>query len=203
MVLEQLSLARDKRSNQVTFRKAINRLGRLLAYEFLRTLETESYAIETPLSKTVGERIRENDRIVIILILRAAIPFVEGMYKMLPMARTGIISAWRGEPPKWKVEITYTKLPTIRRSDIVIIADPMLATGHTTKEVAKRVMRSGKPKRLVVFSVISTMEGIKYVHKAFPSTEFYTCAVDPQLDSRGYTVPGLGDAGDRSFGSPV
>jgi uracil phosphoribosyltransferase len=203
MVLEQLSLARDKRSSQVAFRKAINRLGRSLAYEFLRTLKTKTYKLETPLAKTTGERIKGTDKIVIVLILRAAIPFVEGMYKMLPMAQTGIISAWRGEAPQWKVEIRYSKLPTITRNDIVIIADPMLATGHTTKEVVKRIIRAGRPKRLVVFSVIATMKGITYVHRAFPQTEFYTCAVDPELDTAGYIVPGLGDAGDRSFGPPT
>ncbi len=202
MVVEQLALARDRRTNQVAFRKAIYRLGRLMAYEFLRTLDTEESAVETPLGRAKGGKVKGKDKIVIILVLRAAIPFVEGMYKNFPMARTGVISAWRGKAPEFPIEVTYSKIPQIRRDDVVIIADPMLATGHTLLEVARRVMKQGRPKRLAFFSVISTMEGIGHVAEAFPRAEFYTCAVDPTLDEHGYIVPGLGDAGDRSFGAP-
>jgi uracil phosphoribosyltransferase len=202
MVLEQLTLARDRRTNQVAFRKAIYRLGRFLAYEFLRTMETEKLRIETPLEETAGYKVKGNDKIVIIMVLRASIPFVEGMYKNLPLARTGVISAWRGKPPDFPIEINYAKIPTIHSDDVVIIADPMLATGHTLLEVAKKVMAKGKPKRLVFFSVLSTMQGINYVHERFPKAEFYTCGVDPELNDHGYIVPGLGDAGDRAFGSP-
>jgi len=203
MVLEQLSLARDRRMNQVAFRKAIFRLGRLLAHEFLRTFETQEFQIETPLGQTTtGYKIKGNDRIEIILVLRASIPFVEGMYKELPMARTGVISAWRGKAPDFKIEVSYAKIPNINPDDVVIIADPMLATGHTLVEVAKAVLQKGKPKRLVFFSVIATMDGIRHVANAYPEGEFYTCAIDPKLDEHGYIVPGLGDAGDRAFGAP-
>lgn len=202
MVMEQLALARDQRTNQIAFRKAIYRLGRYLAYEFLRTMETARVNVKTPLGMAPGRRVKGNDKVVIILVLRAAIPFVEGMYKDLPMARTGVISAWRGRAPKFHIQVSYAKIPEIRGDDVVIIADPMLATGHTLLEVARRVSNEGKPKRLVFFSVISTMQGINHVAKAFPRAEFYTCAVDEGLDEHGYIVPGLGDAGDRSFGAP-
>jgi uracil phosphoribosyltransferase len=203
MVSEQLTLARDRSSNQVVFRKAIFRLGRLMAYEFLRSLETTSFPIETPLGRTTGHRVKGKDKIVIIMVLRASIPFVEGMYKMLPLARTGVISAWRGKGPRFAVEVNYAKVPKIHPDDVVIIADPMLATGHTLVEVAKRVIEKGKPKRLAFFSVISTAEGVQAVAEKYPEAEFYTCAVDPLLDEHAYIVPGLGDAGDRSFGSPT
>jgi uracil phosphoribosyltransferase len=202
MVMEQLSLVRDKRTSQVAFRKAIYRLGRFMAYEFLRTMESEEYTVETPLGPAKGGQIKGRDKIVIILVLRAAIPFVEGMYKNFPMARTGVVSAWRGKPPAFPIEVNYAKIPQIGRDNVVVIADPMLATGHTLKEVAKRVMKQGRPKRLVFFSVIATKHGIDYVAKEFPRAEFYTCAVDPRLNDHGYIVPGLGDAGDRSFGAP-
>jgi uracil phosphoribosyltransferase len=202
MVMEQLTLARDRRTNQVAFRKAIYRLGRFMAYEFLRTMETSRGDVATPLGKAPGGKVKGNDKVVIILVLRAAIPFVEGMYKNLPMARTGVISAWRGKAPKFPIEVSYVKIPTIRRDDVVIIADPMLATGHTLLEVARRVSKEGRPKRLVFFSVISTMTGIRHVARFFPHAEFYTCAIDPGLDEHGFIVPGLGDAGDRSFGAP-
>ncbi len=202
MVIEQLTLARDKKTNQVAFRKAIFRLGRIMAYEFLRTMETQATEVVTPLGKAAGGRVKGNDKIVIILVLRASIPFVEGMYKNFPMARTGVISAWRGKPPKFPIEVNYAKIPKIKDDDVVIIADPMLATGHTLVEVARRVAKQGRPKRLVIFSAISTKQGIEYVAKVFPRAEFYTCAIDPTLDEDGYIVPGLGDAGDRSFGTP-
>jgi len=203
MVLEQLTLARDRRTNQVAFRKAVFRLGRILSYEFLRKTETQRLEIRTPLGRTVGHRVKGKEKVVIIMVLRAAIPFVEGMYKNLPMARTGVISAWRGQPPDFPIEVTYAKIPDIHRDDVVIIADPMLATGHTLLEVAKRVVSKGRPKRLVFFSVIATMQGIKHVSRRFPTAEFYTCGIDPKLDGQGYIVPGLGDAGDRSFGPPT
>lgn len=202
MVTEQLSLVRDKGTNQVAFRKAIYRLGRMMAYEFLRTLETRVFTVETPLGPAEGGRVKGNDKIVIILVLRAAIPFVEGMYKNFPMARTGVISAWRGKPPDFPIEVNYAKIPEISEDDVVVIADPMLATGHTLREVARRVAKEGHPKRLVFFSVIATRQGIDYVARDFPNAEFYTCAVDPALNDHGYIVPGLGDAGDRAFGAP-
>jgi uracil phosphoribosyltransferase len=202
MVMEQLALVRDKRTNQVAFRKAIYRLGRFMAYEFLRTMESQELEVETPLGPSKGWRVKGNDKIVIILVLRAAIPFVEGMYKNFPMARTGVISAWRGKAPDFPIEVSYAKIPKIGRDDVVVIADPMLATGHTLREVARRVVKAGKPKRLAFFSVIATKQGVDYVAKNFPRAEFYTCAVDPSLNEHGYIVPGLGDAGDRSFGAP-
>ncbi len=201
MVMESLALARNRETNQVAFRKAIYRLGRYMAYEFLRTMETKSVEVETPMGRARGRKVSGFDKVVIILVLRAAIPFVEGMYKNFPLARTGVISAWRGKGPKFEIEVQYAKTPTIRKDDVVVIADPMLATGHTLLEVAKRVMASGKPKRLAFFSVIATKQGIDYVAKAFPAAEFYTCAIDPILDDHGYIIPGLGDAGDRSFGA--
>ena len=202
MAMEQLTLARDTRTNQVAFRKAIYRLGRIIAYEFLRTMETQRERVETPIGEADGARIKGKDKIVIILVLRAAIPFVEGMYKNFPMARTGVISAWRGKPPRFPIEVNYAKIPSIGRDDVVLIADPMLATGHTLVEVARRVSKQGRPRRLAFLSVIATRQGIDYVAKSFPRAEFYTCAIDPELDEHGYIVPGLGDAGDRSFGTP-
>jgi len=202
MVQEQLTLVRDKRSNQVAFRKAIYRLGRFMAYEFLRTMDAQEVTVETPLGPAPGHRVKGNDKIVIILVLRAAIPFVEGMYKNFPMARTGIISAWRGKPPDFPIDVRYAKLPEIHSDGVVIIADPMLATGHTLREVAKIVLGGKKPKRVAFFSVISTRQGIDYVSKEIPNAEFYTCAIDPKLNDHGYIVPGLGDAGDRAFGAP-
>lgn len=201
IILEALSTAREKRSNQIEFRKSVFRIGRLMAYEFIKTMQVEKYELETPLGKSVGYRVPGRDKIVIVLVLRAAIPLVEGLYKMFPQARTGIVSAWRGPPPDFAVEINYVKIPQIDPEDTVLIADPMLATGNTLVAVAERVLRRGTPKRLVFMTVLSCREGIQKVVKAFPDAEIYTCAIDPRLNRKGYIVPGLGDAGDRCFGS--
>jgi len=202
IVQEQLTLVRDRGSNQVEFRKAVFRLGRYMAYEFLKTMEQKEVAVETPLGSAKGRVVKGRDHVVIVLILRAAIPFVEGMYKNFPMARTAIVSAWRGKPPDFPIEVRYSKVPEIGRQDVVIIADPMLATGHTLSEVTKLTLDGRKPRRVVFFSIISTRQGIDYVAKRFPKAEFYTCAIDPGLNEHGYIVPGLGDAGDRAFGAP-
>ena len=112
------------------------------------------------------------------------------------MARTGIISAWRGSSPNFPIEINYSKIPDdIHPDGIAIIADPMLATGHTLLKVAKKTMERGTPERLVFFSVISTKKGIDHVAKEFPEAELTLCPIDPKVDGHGYIVPGLGDAG--------
>jgi uracil phosphoribosyltransferase len=202
IVQEQLTLVRDRRSNQVEFRKAVFRLGRYMAYEFLRTMEAKEVEVRTPLGSARGRVLEGRENVVIVLILRAAIPFVEGMYKNFPLARTAIVSAWRGKAPDFGIEIRYSKIPEIGRGDVVIVADPMLATGHTLAEVTKVALAGRRPKRLAFFSIISTKQGIAYVSRRFPKAEFYTCAIDPGLDGHGYIVPGLGDAGDRAFGAP-
>lgn len=202
IVLEQLSVARNKHSNQVEFRKAVFRIGRVMGLEFMRTLPIEQYEIETPLTRTRGYRVADKDKILIILVLRAAIPLVEGLYKVFPNARTGVISAWRGPAPDFKIDINYSKIPKINSDDVLIIADPMLATGNTLVEVTRKILELGRPKRLVFLTVISCEEGINRLLSNFPQAEIFTCAVDPELNSKGYIVPGLGDAGDRAFGSP-
>lgn len=202
VIQEQLSIARDARSNQIEFRKAIFRIGRFMAYEFMKTMPLEEYELRTPLGVTKGYRVPDRDKVVLILVLRAAIPFVEGFYKMFPQARTGVVSAWRGPPPEFHIEVNYTKVPQFDSHDILIVADPMLATGNTLVEVARRLLEKGRPKRLVFTTVVACPPGIDRLRSAFPSAEIYTCAIDPELNSRGYIVPGLGDAGDRCFGSP-
>jgi uracil phosphoribosyltransferase len=203
MVQEQLLVARNKDSNQAQFREALFEIGRCIAYEFLDTLETTQVTVKTPLGVAQGRKVKDADRIVLVLVLRAAIPFVEGILKVFPFARTAVVSAWREEPPKFRIKIEYAKLPRISKDNIVIFADPMLATGNTLRSVAEIVLNGKKPKRVAFFSAISTEPGINHVASRFPNGEFYTCATDPYIDDRGYIVPGLGDAGDRTFGVPA
>lgn len=200
-VQHQLAIARNIETGQNVFRKTIYRIGRAMGYEFLRTMPTELYELETPLTRVMGTRILDSKNVLIVLILRAATPFVEGLYKYFPEARAGIISAYRGSPPDFPVECKYEKIPQIHPEDTVIIADPMLATGHTGDAVAKKVLEKRKT-RLAFISVVAAPYGVKYVLDKFENSDVWTASLDPFLNKKGYIVPGLGDAGDRCFGSP-
>ncbi len=197
LILEALSMARDKRSSQIAFRKALVRIGRFMAYEISKDLPVEEYWVETPLGRARGFRVAGD--IVIVEVLRAAIPFVEGMLKVFKDASVGIVSASRGPAPEFRIEVNYAKIPSIN-GRIVIVADPMLATGNTLIEVTERVMGEGRPSRLIFATVVSCPPGISKILGRYPEARLYTAAVDPELNQKGYIVPGLGDAGDRCFG---
>ncbi len=197
LILEALSVARDKDSSQIAFRKALVRIGRFLAYEVSKELPVEEYWVETPLGRARGFRVAGD--IVIVEVLRAAIPFVEGMLKVLKDAGVGIVSASRGPAPEFRIEVNYAKIPSID-DRIVIIADPMLATGNTLLEVTERVLREGRPSRMIFATVVACPPGIRKVLGRYGEARLYTAAVDPELNQKGYIVPGLGDAGDRCFG---
>jgi len=203
-VLTQL---RDVETEQVEFRKGLVRLGRLCGYEIIDgAMETEYVSIETPLTETMGERVKGLDDVVIINVLRAATPFVEGLLKAFPRARQGVISASRDESAgmtdggRFPITVEYVKLPEIRPTDTVIVADPMLATGSTMCTVLERVtVGVPDPQHLFVLSAVSAPEGLVRVGETFPGADLLTVAIDDHLDDDGYIVPGLGDAGDRAF----
>lgn len=202
VILTQL---RDKNTKQIGFRKGLVKLGRLIGYELIKTMKLEEFEVETPLGmKAKGFRIPDLDHIIIINVLRAATPLVEGLLKALPEARQGIVAIKRIEEKPGIENITvqkfYVKIPTINNDDIVIVADPMLATGSTISAVIAEIFNVGTPKRLIVVSIISTEYGINRILKAYPSVEIITVAIDPGLNDHGYILPGLGDAGDRAFG---
>ncbi len=200
-----LTVLRDKDTDQILFRKGLVKLGRLIGYELIKDMPTEEVLVETPLNvKAKGIRIPQMNHIVIINVLRAATALVEGLLKALPSARQGVVVAKRFEDKPgieniW-AETYYTKIPEIKPEDYVIIADPMLATGSTLLKVLDEVYKAGRPKKVIVVSVISAPYGLNRVLSAFPDVIIYTVAVDPELNEHGYIVPGLGDAGDRAFG---
>lgn len=202
LIAEYLAILRNAKTGRKEFHSAMRLLGRYSAYEVARTMDTETGSVKTPLGVSRTERLKGPKDLAVILVLRAAIPFVEGVRDVFPESRVGVVSAWRGKPPELSVEVGYLKVPKITSKDTVIVADPMLATGHTLAEVASRVLEGHSPRRLIFMSVLATREGLSLVSARHPKGEFFTCAVDPKLDSRGYIVPGLGDAGDRLFGEP-
>lgn len=204
-----LSRLRDRETEQIGFRKGLVKLGRICGYEIIDgILETEYVELETPLSETMGERVAGMDDVVIVNVLRAATPFVEGLLKAFPSARQGVISAGRDEEAgmaedgTFPIEVTYQKLPTIRPEDTVIVADPMLATGSTAMAILERVQAVAPvAAEVILIAAVSAPEGMTRVEEAFPEVRLLTVAVDDHLDERGYIIPGLGDAGDRAFGT--
>ncbi|MEM3670643.1 MAG: uracil phosphoribosyltransferase [Thermoprotei archaeon] len=204
--LHILTQLRSVKTDQVNFRKNMVRLGRLLGYEIADNLGSTEIEVETPLTKTRGVVIDSLDRVVIINVLRAATPLVEGLLKAFPSARQGVVVAKRREtessaPPKeMGVDIYYSRIPEINLDDTVVVADPMLATGSTVLKVLELVEKAGHPKTIYVVSVLASKYGVERVLDYGRNIKLLTVAVDPVLDSRGYIVPGLGDAGDRAFG---
>ena len=203
---DTLSKLRDVRTEQVAFRKGLVKLGRICGYEIIDgAMDTEYVSIETPLEATTGERVKGLDRVVIVNVLRAATPFVEGLLKAFPRAKQGIISAGRNEAAgmtngEFPIDIDYVKLPEITPADTVIVADPMLATGSTMCAVLDRVLEGQPdPEHLFVLSAVSAPSGLLNVAETVPEADLLTVAIDDRLDDDGFIVPGLGDAGDRAF----
>ena len=202
-----LSKIRDVETEQVGFRKGLVKLGRICGYEIIDgAMETEYVEIETPLTTTTGERVKGLDDVVIINVLRAATPFVEGLLKAFPRAKQGVISAGRNEEAgrdddgTFPITIDYVKLPEITEGDTVIVADPMLATGSTMCAVLDEVTDvQPDPEHLFVLSAVSAPDGLLRVDQEFPETDLLTVSIDDHLDDDGFIVPGLGDAGDRAF----
>lgn len=196
-----LTKLRDKSTKGIEFRKGLVRLGRIVGYELVKTFPTRQVEVETPLGKATGVEIVGLDKVVIVQILRAAMPFVEGLLKAFPQARLGVVAARRREEGgAISVEVFYSKVPQIE-GDVVIVADPMLATGGTMIKAIEEVYKAGNPQRLIVASVIATPIGVDNVLSKYPHAEIYTVAIDPALNDRAFIVPGLGDAGDRAFSS--
>ena len=202
-LMEILTELRDERTGPIAFRKGLVKLGRYMAYELTKTMETERIKVKTPLEETEGVIIKDRQNVVIITVLRAAIPLMEGLIKVLDHARVGIVSASRGKAPKFEIEMNYVKIPEIKPEDTVIVADPMIATGSTLVKVLDEVKRYGRPKRLVVVGVLAAPEGIGRIKAKHPEVEIFVARVDRELNDRGYILPGLGDAGDRAFGAPI
>jgi uracil phosphoribosyltransferase len=203
---DTLSRLRSAETEQVAFRKGLVKLGRICGYEIIDgAMETEYVSITTPLAETTGERVKGLDDVVIVNVLRAATPFVEGLLKAFPRAKQGVISAGRDESAgmtdgEFPITIDYTKLPEITAEDTVIVADPMLATGSTMCRVLEHVLDGvADPEDLFVLSAVSAPSGLLRVQERFPETDLLTVSIDDRLDDDGFIVPGLGDAGDRAF----
>lgn len=196
-----LTRLRDVSTQSLEFRKGLVKLGRIMGYEIARTFPKREVEARTPLGVAKGILLEDLDKVVIVEVLRAAMPLVEGLLKAFPEAKIGVVAAKRREEGEGEidVDIYYVRLPEVE-GKVVIAADPMLATGVTMKAVLGEVLKRGRPRRLLIASVIATPIGIERVLSAYPNAEIFAVAIDEELNRQGFIVPGLGDAGDRAFG---
>ena len=191
----------NTQTNRTLFRGNLRRIAHAMAYEVSRTLDYSVKNIQTPLA--VKEVPTYDDRIVVGTVLRAGLAFHEGFLDVFDGADAAFLSAYReeGKADDIKIHIEYIAAPHLDGSTFLLV-DPMLATGGSLELAYKAFLRNGRPARLHICCVIAAPEGIEHLQRAFPSDEvtLWVAAIDPQLNDRAYIVPGLGDAGDLSFG---
>ena len=198
LVQHKLSYLRDKETPTVHFRKLANEVTLLLTYEATKDLPTEPVEIETPLEKMLAARI-SGKKVAVCPILRAGMGMLDGVLSLIPVARVGFIGLYRDEDTLHPVEY-YVKLPADVADRDVILLDPMLATGNSTAHAVKLVKDAGASSVRLI-SIIAAPEGIANIETAHPDVQIVVAAIDRQLNEKGYIVPGLGDAGDRLYGT--
>lgn len=197
LVKHKISRLRDKNTNPKKFRELVRELGALLTYEATADLVTRSIKIETPLAETNGEDLKE--KIGLVPILRAGLGMVEGVWELMPSAEVWHIGLYRDEQTLKPVAY-YNKLPVAPTVGVCLILDPMLATGGSAVATVDILKKWGVDKIKFV-GLIAAPEGITRLHEAHPDIAIHLAAVDDHLNEFGYIVPGLGDAGDRQFGT--
>lgn len=198
LVQHKLALLRDKDTGTKEFRELVSELAMLMGYEVTRDLELKSVEVETPITKA-NFNMLANEKLSVVPILRAGLGMADGMMKLLPNAKMGHIGLYRN-PDTLMPTGYYCKLPHDVEERDVIIVDPMLATGNSAIE-AIRIIKEANAKSIRLVCLISAPEGVETIQKAHPDVDLYVAAVDDHLNEHGYIVPGLGDAGDRLFGT--
>ena len=198
LVQHKLTLMRKKEASTNSFRRLLNELSMLMAYEVTRDMATQAVEIETPLEKMQGTEI-DGKKLVLVSILRAGTGILDGMLTVVPGARVGHIGLYRDPKTLQAVEY-YFKMPQEMQERDVIVVDPMLATGNSAVAAIDRVKKL-KPKSIKFVCLLTCPEGIATMKAAHPDVAIFTAAIDRQLNDHGYILPGLGDAGDRIFGT--
>ncbi|CAN5543564.1 uracil phosphoribosyltransferase [soil metagenome] len=198
LVQHKLTLLRQKQVSTNNFRRLLNELSALMAYEVLRDIPLHDIEIETPLERMTGQVV-DGKKLVFVSILRAGTGILDGMLSVVPGARVGHIGLYRD--PKTLIAVEYYfKMPNDLHERDVVVVDPMLATGHSAVAAVDR-LKEQSPKSIKFVCLLTCPEGLEMMGEAHPDVPIYTAAVDRQLDEHGYIVPGLGDAGDRMFGT--
>ncbi len=195
---------KEFQQNRTLFRRNLTRIGQAMAYELSRTLEYSEKTVQTPLGNKQVSTF--DDHIVIGTVLRAGLAFHEGFLNVFDRADNAFVAAYReeGSAEDIKIHLDYMASPDLNGSTLILV-DPMLATGGSLELAYKAYMRAGKPAKLHLCVVIAAPEGIEYLKRMFPSDDvtLWTAAIDERLNENAYIVPGLGDAGDLSFGEKL
>lgn len=198
LIMHKISLIRDKNCGTREFRTVIGEIATLMGYEILRDLETELVEIETPMEKTMVPMIK-GKKLAVVPILRAGLGMVDGILSLVPTAKVGHVGMYHDEETLQPKEY-YCKLPEDIDQRLVLIVDPMLATGGSADAAIEFVKKQGA-KQIKFASIIAAPEGIKMLTEKHPDIQIYCGSIDRQLNENGYILPGLGDAGDRIFGT--
>ena len=198
LVQHKLTLIRDKKRSTKSFRELLNEIGMLLCYEVTRDLPLADVQIETPVAPMTGKEIA-GKKLVFAPILRAGLSFVEGMITLVPSARIAHIGLYR-DPVTFVAVEYFFKAPADLDERLVIVIDPMLATGNTAVAAIDRIKERGA-KEIRLVCLLASPEGIERLRAHHPDVPIWTAAVDEKLDEHAYIVPGLGDAGDRAYGT--
>lgn len=198
LIEHKLAILRDKKTGTKEFREIISEIAIMLCYEALKDSKTYEEEIETPLEKMKVNKINENEY-AFIPILRAGTGMLDGIINIMPNAKIGHIGMYRDEDTL-KPVVYYFKVPKDIEKREVIIVDPMLATGGSAIDAIELLKAKGA-KKIKVICIISAQEGIKKIEEEYPDIQIYCAKIDRQLNNNGYILPGLGDAGDRIFGT--
>jgi uracil phosphoribosyltransferase len=198
LVKHKLTLMRAKETSTASFRALLTEISMLLAYEASRDMKLGTKTVETPLA-TIEAPTLEGKKVVLIAILRAGLGILDGMLELMPSARVGHVGLYRDPKTLLAVEYYY-KVPSDLSDRDVLVCDPMLATGNSAIAAIERIKQS-RPGSLKFICLLACPEGIKNFHEAHPDVPIVTAAIDERLNEHGYIVPGLGDAGDRLFGT--
>ena len=198
LIQHKLTLIRDKNTGAKEFRELVKEVSMLMGYEVTRHLPLEDIEIETPVCETTA-KIISGRKVGIVPILRAGLGMVDGFLSLLPAAKVGHVGLYRDPETLEPVEY-YCKLPTDVNERELIVVDPMLATGGSAKAAIRFIKERG-PMNIKLACLIAAPEGIDAVHEEHPDVDIYVAAVDEKLNDHAYIVPGLGDAGDRLFGT--
>jgi len=197
LIKEKMSVLRDENTNQRLFKECLDEVVTLMAFEVTKDLELETYDVKTPLQVTTGYKLKKP--VVLVPILRAGLGFLDGMRKLIPDAHVGHIGMARNEQTLLPEEY-YAKFPSCLKEATVIVLDPMLATGGSACDALDALKKRGATDLRMV-SLVGAPEGLEKMAKEQPDVPVYLAVLDERLNENGYILPGLGDAGDRLFGT--
>lgn len=197
LVRRDVSILRNKKTNNHHFRSVLSRIAGMMAFEVTKDFSIQKYPVQTPIQKAVGYKLKEN--IIVVPILRAGLGMVEGFLNVLPEAQVGHVGLYRDEKTLEPVDY-YSKFPKKLSQSLVLLIDPMLATGGSAKAGITFLKNKGA-KNIRLVCLIAAPTGIAVIKKNHPDVPIFVAVIDKKLNRNGFIVPGLGDAGDRTFGT--